>query len=537
MTLSRTRVLVMDDDPRWRDVLTDNLLRNGISTDSAATTTETYSRLEENCYHLLVLDIQMDEDDPNDDTGLHLLGDLHERGLDQVFKVVMLTGHGNMQRMREAFAQLKVGDFLDKGRYDPAEFLIRVQKLLSELQFRPDLDIIWQPIDAPKHLVPGLMLGTTRVVSTNTVLVSRAVNELEDLLCRLFYKAKSTIFNPLTPGFSGAKVLQAQPFVEHGGGRPIVVKFGGYANIRDEWNNYDRFVQPFLGGRSTTILERQRSMHFGGIVYSLLDAADDRVRDFEQFYRYATPTQIRRVLDSLFLDTCREWYGGLSQLLPCDLTEDYQRSLNFSEERLARVLTEQFTGVQVTASTLTFDALSSDRSFTNPIAAMANQRLIRPTYRCITHGDLNQRNILVDKTDRAWLIDFARTGYSHFLRDVVLLDSIVRFELLAGHHATLSERLQLEELLLATQGQGQRQRLKAGAALSNPHVAKAFAVTVHLRSLAKQLGPRNLRYDRSGYDEGLLYTAMNTMKFYQMTMVQREHALLCASLMADRLKA
>jgi DNA-binding response OmpR family regulator len=526
----------MDDNSYWREELTDILSQASIKADSAAKIAEVQRLIEENCYQLLVLDIRMDDDDPQNEEGSQLLRELHTRGLNEVFKVVMITAQGDLRQMRAAFTQQQVDDFLDKGDFKTEEFLQRVQDLLTKLGFRADLVIHWQPIDAPQQLVSGLALGTLRVIPEEPALVSRAISELEDLLCRLFQNANSLIVQPLAPGFSGAKVLQAQPFVEQRGTRPVVVKFGEYDKIEQECRNYDTYVQPFFGGRSTTLLGRRRTVHLGGIVYSLLDAADDRVRNFDQFYRDANPRQIRQVLEGLFFGTCREWYANLEGLLPCDLSEEYQRSLNFTEEWLARVLADQLDGVDITASGLTFRAMGATRVFTNPFAAMAQQHIIRPTYRCITHGDLNQRNVLVDDTRRAWLIDFARTGPSHFLRDILLLDSVVRFELLAGNEATLDDRLHLEELLLATEGKSEAQRLKAATTLHNSHVEKAFAVTTHLRSLAKQLGPKRLRYDRSGYAEGLMYTAMNAVKFHQMPMVQREHALLCASLMADVLK-
>src|SRR5258708_26060544 len=159
------RILVVDDEAPWRKLMTEAPSRHGIIADAAATVAEAYSFLEERCYHLLVLDIQMVEGDPENKEGLQLLRELHERGLDKVFKVIMLSAKGDMDRMRKAFAEYHVADFQEKRSFDNLEYLKTVQRLLSELDFRPDLAIHWQPVDAPQEVVSGLALGTALVAN------------------------------------------------------------------------------------------------------------------------------------------------------------------------------------------------------------------------------------------------------------------------------------------------------------------------------------------------------------------------------------
>ena len=91
--------------------------------------------------------------------------------------------------------------------------------------------------------------------------------ELDDLLCRLFYQATSIIVKPLEPGFSGTRVLVVEPFYEkRGGGQAVVVKFGDYRKIDEEYRNFKDYVQPFIGGaRSTTVLERRRTARSSSI--------------------------------------------------------------------------------------------------------------------------------------------------------------------------------------------------------------------------------------------------------------------------------
>jgi len=56
-----------------------------------------------------------------------------------------------------------------------------------------------------------------------------------------------------------------------------------------------------------------------------------------------------------------------------------------------------------------------------------------------------------------------------------------------------------------------------------------------LPDMARKLVEANPVDDISEYYIALLYNALNTLRFSSLSPVQREHALLCASLLADRL--
>jgi aminoglycoside phosphotransferase (APT) family kinase protein len=163
--------------------------------------------------------------------------------------------------------------------------------------------------------------------------------------------------------------------------------------------------------------------------------------------------------------------------------------------------------------------------------------LVYPTYCCITHGDFNHRNLLVDSDGNMWLVDFQGTGPGHILRDVASLDSAVRFQLLTAEEATLEERLRMEEALLDNiQRFSQVDQLINKFSTTNRALAKAHATVIHLRTdMARKLVEANPADDISEYYIALLYNALNTLRFSSLSPVQREHALLCASLLADRL--
>lgn len=532
---SQGSILIVDDEEQWRKELVETLQRGGFHTDAVSTASEALGRLNEGIYHLLVLDIRMVQADSDNIDGINLLGELDKRGLSEATKVMMLSAYGTKEHMRTSFRKYKVVDFLSKEDFDNQVFLENVRQVFSEkVNVNLSLDIHWQEVSGPEQVILDLKMDGSGNIGDPTFRSYMAM-QLEDLLRRLFYETESIMVRPMTAGHSGTGVLLVQPFYATGGGRTVVVKFGDIRKIDEEYSNFRQYIQPFIGGgRNTTVLDLRRTSHLGGIMYSLIGAANENLEDFGSFYRHATVQQIEEALDRLFGDTCGAWYASPGSLRPHRLTEDYQQLLNFTPEKLVQGLSDLSESVQ-DKQKLYFKSLRGKRAFTNPLPAIIDRSLVHPTYVCTTHGDFNQHNILVDNTGNMWLIDFLRTGRGHILRDVSELDSVVRFQLLATEEATLEERLKMERVLCSIDRFSQVEQLGSSLPTENQALAKAYAIVVHLRKLARRLVRQNPSDDISEYFIALLYHAMNTLRFRDLSVRQREHALLSASLLVDRL--
>jgi hypothetical protein len=343
------------------------------------------------------------------------------------------------------------------------------------------------------------------------------------------------LLRPLTPGQGGSAVLLATPFYDTGAGQPVIVKFGELEKIDTEYKNFKEYVQPFVGGgRSTSVNDLGRTAHLAGVVYSLVGTAGNHLNSFNAFYALADVTQLRKMLESLVRETCGAWYANPGNLELLDLSTEYERQLGCNEENLASALSQGLKSVQGKQK-LYFEGLNMPGGFTNPLLLIADQRFSKPTYRCITHGDLNGSNVLVDEAGHAWLIDFESTGKGHILRDIAELDTIVRFHLLGPDEATLEERLRMEQALCTAQRFSQVDQLASSFQTENQALAKAFETVVNLRILAHRLVAQNPSDDLSEYYVALMYYSLNSMRFYSWPTLQRQHALLSASLMADQL--
>lgn len=531
------RILAVDDNPRWRELLSETLQQQGYQVDTAASYAEAHQRLNDTFYHLLILDIRLEDANEENNEGMDLLAQIKQRDPGDALSVIILSAFGTRKQMREAFRDHHVADFQSKDDFNDTTFVKLVYELFAhQVKINLDMKLHWQHVRGPEQVMLGKRFGGTRISRDTPELATRAAAELDDLLCRLFYQAESLLVRPLVAGHSDAGVLWAQPFLSGGGANPVVVKFGDAREIDTEYHNFLDHIQPYVGGGRRTSVEGavRHTPRLGGIVYSLLGAAHDQTEDFGSFYRHANVPEITTLLEQLLFQTCGAWYGNRSRLQLYDLTAEYEQTLGFTLERLEQVLTERFSKSVQGKHRLTFRALESDRSFSNPILALVGKQQICSTYLCTTHGDLNPQNILVDAT-HAWLIDFMRTGPGHILRDVAMLEAATRIGLLAPDEATLSERLALEEWLCDIQSFSQLELMPLSAPFDNPVVAKAGAVALYLRQAARRLVLQNPHSDINEYHTAALYQALNLTRFYGLPMQQREHALLSASLLVDRL--
>jgi DNA-binding response OmpR family regulator len=105
--MSQHRILVVDDEPQIRELLSVYLVRQGFDVTTAASSVETLESLDKNNIDMVVLDIGLADED-----GLKLLEDI-KKGRPKV-RVVMLTGMGFVEDLLQEAHQKGADGYVSK---------------------------------------------------------------------------------------------------------------------------------------------------------------------------------------------------------------------------------------------------------------------------------------------------------------------------------------------------------------------------------------------------------------------------------------
>src|SRR5437667_5729674 len=92
------RILIVDDLEEWREELKEVLIRAGFVVETASTASEGFERLKAGLFHVLILDIRLQEADQSNDDGILLLEELKKLGLNEAITVIMLSAYVTVER-------------------------------------------------------------------------------------------------------------------------------------------------------------------------------------------------------------------------------------------------------------------------------------------------------------------------------------------------------------------------------------------------------------------------------------------------------
>ena len=116
--MAEGKVLLVDDEPEFTEVLSQRMESRGVDVDTAASGGEALEKIKGTSYDAIILDLSMPEMD-----GIETLRHLLEENPD--LQVILLTGYATLEKGVEA-VKLGAMDFLEK----PAE----IQKLMGKIE-------------------------------------------------------------------------------------------------------------------------------------------------------------------------------------------------------------------------------------------------------------------------------------------------------------------------------------------------------------------------------------------------------------------
>jgi len=133
-------ILIVDDLPNWREVLTDMLVEDGHTVYSAADPSQALDLLAKVPVDVAILDLRLQDKDTYDVRGVRLLEDI--RAISPETCVVMITGFPSDSFLEKVNSLYNVDAFWLKNpanhQFDTGMFKQEIQRLIKKAQKRND---------------------------------------------------------------------------------------------------------------------------------------------------------------------------------------------------------------------------------------------------------------------------------------------------------------------------------------------------------------------------------------------------------------
>jgi CheY-like chemotaxis protein len=310
-----------------------------------------------------------------------------------------------------------------------------------------------------------------------------------------------------------------------------LIKISPMKDMQREEENYRKYIVNQLGGDC----HAQMTAHtlfweLGGAAYAFIGTTPGQIGGpipFREFYSVQTdPKVILQPLHYFFHTVWGERHYRARSRGTGRLFDAYDAALSL-RKRL-----EAFTNNE--ERRIAFPGF--DHYFTHPVTWVLRHQSDSPTgwLKAVTHGDLHADNFFVDD-NRAWAIDFERTGEGHALRDFAELEVDILTRLAISSEKAQAYRDQLTfvsliEVLLAPTTialPSDESVLDVDADLN-----KAYRVIVGLRTIAREVTSCN---DAREYYWALLLDAVFVASLVKLNSPQRDRALILASLLCDKI--
>ena len=160
--MSKGKVLVVDDEASLRMLLGKELSRVGYSVETVADGTEALTRLREDFFHVVLLDILM----PNTD-GMEVLRTIKQDVIPS--EVIILTGNATFENVIES---MKLGAFeYVRKPYELSELLIQVERAIDHQRSLVDLKVLREELARTGH--GGQLIGKSRVMIDLQTIIAR----------------------------------------------------------------------------------------------------------------------------------------------------------------------------------------------------------------------------------------------------------------------------------------------------------------------------------------------------------------------------
>ena len=171
------RILLVEDQAQFYGPVTRWLTDESYHVTHAASFVEAKTAVHNAHFHLAIVDLNLDNDDPENEGGFELLQEIRELGLHRYMPCIMLTAFGTMRRTLRAFQDLKVAKFITKEAGFRRELLTAVEELFQqEIKINFDLEYNGQSAQIMTQIAEDINWSMT--VKPNIELLTMQVLDL-----------------------------------------------------------------------------------------------------------------------------------------------------------------------------------------------------------------------------------------------------------------------------------------------------------------------------------------------------------------------
>ncbi|MCA9942557.1 MAG: response regulator [Ardenticatenaceae bacterium] len=514
-TTHQLRILLVEDDENAYDPIIRWLKEEHYLVRLATSYTEAKSALETDHFHLAIIDLKLTEEDPEDPEhmeGLLLLEDIEHLQLRGVMPTIVITAH---QKYTLQAWNLKADRLVIKEAGYLSKLLNTIKELEEEkIRINFGLDYVSDSLNVLEEVAEDVNWSMAERPSTKLL-----TPQVRDLFGKLFVDARSLFVSKLTPGLTGAAIVQVKPTWQEGVGRSYVAKVGRKDKVETERRHYKANVERFLTGNSVAQADVRYSRHLGTLLYNFAESQGVALKEFDEFYRRSEPNQIVASLRELFEQTYHYWFDNPERVL-ADVRQLYYEAFQLDRKKLIGRI--QIVLPELDPEAEMIQLTPGKEKVLNPIAWLDKYHVecVIQVHKCITHGDLTGRNIMVDESGKCWLIDFYRTYKSHILRDFVILETDVKYRLMSL--LSLTDFLHLEEALLEADRQNQPPILPPSF---SKDARKAAEIVFALRQMAHRYARSFNTQQNEARKEYLLSQLMGTLNVVRLRHISENRKL------------
>lgn len=528
-SIDQLRVLIVEDDERWRKIHQQMLKRFGCQPVVAeglgkALLEDAERKAKEYRCHLAVVDLRlMDTFDKKDVSGLELTVRLKPT-ISIIVSVV-----NSRAEVREAINTYQAAAFIGKEE-GPQVLQKTILRIVEQHALAGNgAQAVWSHGLTSSKIRDQLFDAQAKVPD----------GEVDELISRLFVKHSHVALTLITDseqssGSVSAIRRQSRVFrasVDH---QPssMVVKLARVDKIQREIENYDKYVRYGIPNLfQPEMREKMLLWDMGAVAYSYLGApaleGRNGFKTFRSFYHDTDQADaiLAPLRDFFSNNNWGVWYKT-GERLQGSLFEAYDTVLRGG---LSKQLASWNSHEQLRA----FPGL--------PVALINPTRWLSEHYRdaalvlsyqAVTHGDLHGNNLFIYE-NHAWTIDFERTGPGPILRDFVELiqDILTRIALFDDNQLPVLYEL---AVALCDSDHPSKPMCPTSTIMADAEARKAFLVVRDLQQLAYNC----TRYeDQREYLWGLLLNSLFVARLLEKQQdPRRNRTLLVASVICARLE-